>query len=66
MIHQPIAQLLSDHALKFLNFKVGKLDDLTTAQIDQMVVVLIRDRLVAAAALTKVVPLDDTGVRRRR
>ena len=51
-----------DLVLQLLDLVGLELDHLARAQVDQMVVVLVRHLLVARAAVAEIVPLDDAGV----
>src|SRR5690606_13438742 len=60
MINQFEAEFLGDLVLQFLDLIAGELDHLPGLNIDQMIVMLIRYFLVAGAAVTKIVALENT------
>ena len=62
MVHQPIAQPFRHCLLQALDFLVAELDDRPGAQVDQMVVVLVGNRLVPGPPLAEIVAGDDSGV----
>src|SRR5688572_33465856 len=62
MIHQPEAELFGDHPLQPLEIFVDEFDDLAGLDVDQMVVMSVRRRLIAGAAIAELVPLEDSGL----
>src|ERR1051325_7152990 len=62
VIDQFVAELAGDLGLQLLDLFGGELDHLAVAQIDQMIVMAVRNLLIARTALAEVMPLDDPGV----
>ena len=62
VIDEAIAEALGDKILDRLDLLVAELDDLAAADIDQMVVVLVGDRLEAGAAILEIVLGDEPGL----
>jgi hypothetical protein len=53
MVDQPEAEALGHGLLEALDLLVAELDDLAGAQVDQVVMVLLGDRLVAARSRSR-------------
>ena len=62
MADELVAELVGDALLDLLDLLIAELDDVAGAKIDQMVVVLLRQRLVARPPVAELVPLDDAGI----
>ena len=56
------AEALGDRLLQALDLLVAEFDHLAGAEIDQVIVVDVGNRLVAAAALAEIVAGDDAGI----
>src|SRR3569832_1845742 len=61
MIDEAVAEPLGDHLLDGLDFLVAKLDDLAGADIDQVIVVLVGDRLEPGATILEIVLENQAG-----
>ena len=61
MVDEAEAELLGDALLQFLEVLVDELDDLAGLDVDQMVVVGVRRRFIARAAVAELVALEDAG-----
>src|SRR6476646_1563141 len=61
VIDEAVAELFGDALLQGFKFVVDELDDLACLDIDQMVVVVVRNRFVAGATVAELVPLEDAG-----
>ena len=62
MIDQPEAEALGDRLLQLLYLIVAELDHVAAAQVDQVVVMLFGNGLVARAAGAEIMAGDDAGV----
>jgi len=62
MVNQPVAKSLGNLSLQFLNRFVVKFDDLAGFDVDQMIMMLIGRRLVARAAIPKIMPFENAGI----
>ena len=61
MVDEAEAELLGDPLLKHLELLVDELDDLAGFDVDQMIVMRVRRRFVARAAVAELVALEDAG-----
>ncbi len=61
MIDELVAKPLGDQILDRLDLFVAELDDLARADIDEVIVMLVGDRLEARAAVLEIVLGDETG-----
>ena len=59
VVDEAEAELLGDPPLEHLQLLVDELDDLAGLDVDQMVVMGVRRRFVARAAVAELVPLED-------
>ncbi len=66
MPDQPKPQLLGDPLLQFLDGRVGELHDLSSAHIDQMIMMRFRVLLVAGTVTSKVMPVEDVRLLQAR
>jgi hypothetical protein len=64
MAHQPVAKLACNLMLEPLNFGIVEVDNLTSLQIDQMVVMFAPDHLVAQSAAPKSVTFNNSLARK--
>ena len=61
VIDKLVAQLPRDRFLQLLDLFIDEFHHLAGLQVDQVIVVLVPDFLVARATVAEVVPLDDAG-----
>ena len=61
VVDEPIAEALGDQLLDRLDFLVAELDDLAGADVDQVVVMLVGDRLEAGTAILEIMLGDEPG-----
>ncbi len=66
MVDQSEAELLGNPLLKQFKLLVDELDDVASLDIDQMVVVSFRRRLIARSAVAELVPLRIPASSNRR
>src|SRR6478672_11319843 len=59
VVDEAEAELLGDALLKLLQLVIDELDHIARLDVDQMIVVRFRCRLVARAAIAELVPLED-------
>ena len=59
MVDQAEAELLGDPPLQRLQFLIDEFDDVAGLDVDQMVVMGLRRRFVARAAVAEIVPFQD-------
>src|SRR4051812_2778473 len=62
MVDEAEAELFGDALLERLELVVGELDDVSGLDVDQMIVVGLRRRFVARAAVAEFVPFEDPGL----
>ena len=62
MIDKFVAQFAGNLALQFFNLFIGKLNDLPALNINQMVVVVVRSRLIPRAPVTKIMARENAGL----
>src|SRR4029078_10804245 len=59
MVDEPEPELLGDALLQRLEFVVDELNDIARLDVDQVVVMTLRSRFVARAAVAELMPLED-------
>src|SRR4051794_7155886 len=62
VINQLVTEPARDLGLELLDFFGLEFDHLPGAQVDQMVVMRVRDLLIARPAFAEIVPLDNAGI----
>ena len=62
MVDEAVAELARDPLLDALDLLVAELDHRAGAKVDQVVVMLLGQRLVARAPVAEIVALDDAGI----
>ena len=62
MINKLETEATGDFLLQALNLFIAKLDYLACAQVNQVVMMLFRDGLIARSAIAEIMPFDDAAV----